>query len=809
MACKRFIFAAGLFLLAARGLAQLTPEQMISSKADLAGEAALKEPGGASYEFFEKLLPPLRYVDADFKRYPLVLCSPGSTIKGRIVSDGSVINALARQPSWRNEMGVPVDVLVGRQRQAFGSDLGHLTGPSLWQGYLPIVQLGYEEDAWHYGEEVFASVDEALPGAILARFEFPGPDQGRIELRIESGGDYLSNDHGCIKDASGHLVAAFDEGCWEFNKARSCLLNKESHPEAAVVMIVTPKVEINSTPGTVAPASGAGVPPASAGVSPAKLNAGETPAVAGGTPAPLAQTAAVDEENAGIGGVSAATAVAIKCPRVNDQFYRQQREQAIKRWENLVAGGMQVEVPEAVVNNAWRALIVQQYEILHGNRLNYSAGNQYARMYSNECGDSMRSLLLYGHAETAAQVIPPLFVYRRPGIELHDGAFKLELLADYYFATRDAGLIRQNRNLWQREIDLILKSRQSQTGLLPRERYCSDIETPIISLNNNANCWRGLRDMALVLKDIGDTEAAAKLAAICAEYRQIILAALGKAMVRSVAPPFVPVALSGEEPPPDPITATRLGGYWNLVVPCVLWSGLFPIDSEPANAILHYIQEKGGLCMGLTRMRSPRGVWVNVETIDDLYGLRYALALLKRDEPDRALVSFYGKLAQGFTRDTFYDGESSSIEPLDRFGRQFALPPNSTANASFLLQLRNLLVQDWDLDEDGRADTLRLLFATPRRWLQDGKRIVLQRAPTAFGEVSVLVESELNKGRVTAHVDLPSRSAPTRTLLRLRLPDGFHLQSARAGERALALEGETIDLTGLQGKISVSAAAQR
>ncbi len=126
-----------------------------------------------------------------------------------------------------------------------------------------------------------------------------------------------------------------------------------------------------------------------------------------------------------------------------------------------------------------------------------------------------------------------------------------------------------------------------------------------------------------------------------------------------------------------PITSTRLGSYWNLVIPCLLWSGLVPIHSEPTDAIMHYIERNGGLCMGLTRVKSARGAWVNVQNIDDLYVLRYALALLKRDEPNRALVSFYGKLAQGFTRDTFYDGESSSIEPLDRFGRH--LPCRRTA----------------------------------------------------------------------------------------------------------------------------------
>ena len=31
----------------------------------------------------------------------------------------------------------------------------------------------------------------------------------------------------------------------------------------------------------------------------------------------------------------------------------------------------------------------------------------------------------------------------------------------------------------------------------------------------------------------------------------------------------------------------------------------------------------------------------------------------------------------GVYADTFYDGESTSIEPVDQFGRQVALPPNS------------------------------------------------------------------------------------------------------------------------------------
>jgi hypothetical protein len=376
--------------------------------------------------------------------------------------------------------------------------------------------------------------------------------------------------------------------------------------------------------------------------------------------------------------------------------------------------------------------------------------------------------------------------------------------------TRDRDLIRDTRPLWQKEIDLILGARDLATGLLPREKYCSDIDTPIRSTNANANCWRGLRDMALVLEELGERDQAERLAGIAADYRRVVLAAIDKATVRTVDPPFVPIAIDGEEPVPDPITATRLGSYWNLVVQSLLGSGVFTYDSPTATAITRYMQSNGGLCMGMIRVQSARSDWVDVRNIDDLYGVRYALLLQQRDEPDRALVSFYGKLAQGMTRDTFIDGEASGIVPLDRCGRQMGLPPNSAANAGFLQQLRGLLVQDWDMDDDGRAETLRLLFATPRAWLRDGARITVERAPTDFGVLSIAVRSEIASGRVIATVELPARRAPARALLRLRLPEAFRISTARADGQPVPLaDPETLDLSGRSGRLDIEARVQR
>src|ERR1035437_7111787 len=208
--------------------------------------------------------------------------------------------------------------------------------------------------------------------------------------------------------------------------------------------------------------------------------------------------------------------------------------------------------------------------------------------------------------------------------------------------------------------------------------------------------------------------------------------------------------------------------------------------------------------MGMLRAGGGYTFWTSPARINPLYGPRYALDTLRRDDPERALVSFYGMLAQGFTPNTFVSGEGCSLSAADPGGRWLYCPPNSAANAHFLSMLRNLLVQDCDLDDDGRPETLRLLCATPKRWLQDGKTITVERAPTAFGLVSLHVQSRLSQGELVADLDLPTRNIPKQTLLRLRLPDGWHLTSAKAGDQSLKLDDRgPADISSLKGKATI------
>lgn len=73
--------------------------------------------------------------------------------------------------------------------------------------------------------------------------------------------------------------------------------------------------------------------------------------------------------------------------------------------------------------------------------------------------------------------------------------------------------------------------------------------------------------------------------------------------------------------------------------------------------------------------------------------------------------------------------------------------------------------------------------AAPRKWLADGKRIEVQRAPTVYGKLSMTVESRAASGRLLAEIGMPDRSRPKELLVRLRHPQAKPIRSVTVNGR--------------------------
>ena len=743
----------------------------LAASRDVWGEAALAQPNGASYEFLAPLLPPPRYVNADFRHYPIVLCppgeipavapkflrnnNPGARPKARLISNGSGLNLRGGTRTWP-DVGIPLQFRVGSDEFLFGTLRDRVTEPALAEGWLPIPEIRYtHRTAVHsegmvplapsreptppeiYRLEAFASTaPELAPDCVVfVRFDLVQGVAGVVTVTLEAPAPLTFAD-GRLADASGRVVAIFDSS-WKRERGRMVA----RLPAGSAVTLAVPTVPLD--------------PARTVAVSPAA--------------------------------------------------YAEQRAHCVATWKALLGRGMAVEVPEPLVNHAWRSSLVQSFQLINHGQLRYSTGNQYDQIYAAEGSDAVMALLDWGYAPEVRRLIEPLFDFTRPGLELHQASFKLNNLVRYVWQTRDTSAVPQLRSRWETEIDRFVRGRTGPGGLYPKERYCGDIATPVQSLNVNTKAWRALRDFGALLAELGEAAAAGRYLDDAAAFRPVVLQAIERAVDRSTTPPFVPIALDGGEPAHQPILHYRIGAYWNIIIGYALGSGIFPPGSEAETWIPRYQEQHGGIFLGLVKSGGAQfNFWTNDQRINPLYGVRYTLDTLRRDDPERALLSLYGLLAQGLTRQTFIGGEGCTLVPVDAEGRFFFCPPNSASSGYLLTTLRHLLVQDWDLDDDGRPDTLRLLFGTSRRWLEDGKSLRIERAPTAFGEVSVAVRSRLAAGEILAEVDLPARQRPARTLLRLRVPDGWRITGAQAGAVALAPDAQgTVDLSTLAGRQSL------
>ncbi len=712
-------------------------QEMIEARTDVWGDAARQQTNGASYEFFQDLLPPLRWVNTEFRHYPLVLSAPRSPQKTRLVSNGSAVNARANQPPMWYEQGVPVTFVVGNTNESFGEDFARLKGPNYLDGYLPIVTMEYTHQGTTYREEALAPVDEAsaAQGVANLRFSISGRN-GLVEARIDSNSPLHAENDKVLNETNQCLVAFSPE--WKWDADHKSLIAHLTAAQTAELAIFTKPMD-------------------------------------GGAASVAISSATFDER----------------------------KQECIRAWREILAHSVDLQTSEQLINQAWRAMLIGSFMVAAGDRLNYSAGNAYAKLYEGECGDTLRSLMLFGHLEAAPGMLKPLLEFNRQATRFHVAGHKLQLLAYFYWLTRDAETIRAYEPLWRPSVELILTSREPETGLLPKDNYAGDIAQQVYSLNSNANCWRGLRDVAAMLDEMGAKDEAKQLLQAADTYRNAILDAVTKSERFNTTPPFIPVALLSDEPAHDPLTATRMGSYYNLISPYVIGAEIFGHGSKHEDWLLGYLQNHGAIAMGMIRTTPHQGQFKDEPGVNPLYGLRYQLALLRRDEREKALVGFYGQLAQGMTRDTFVGGEGSRFLHGDANGRSFYLPPNSTSNAAWLLTLRNLLIQDWDLDEDGKPDTLRLLFAAPRLWLMDSQSIRIDSAPTMFGLVSCRAESQLNAGYVEVHVTPPPRPVKT-ILLRVPLPMGWHVESAKIeGASVPLIGGDVVDLSGRTKPITV------
>ncbi|MCE9567985.1 MAG: hypothetical protein K8U57_38785 [Planctomycetes bacterium] len=105
------------------------------------------------------------------------------------------------------------------------------------------------------------------------------------------------------------------------------------------------------------------------------------------------------------------------------------------------------------------------------------------------------------------------------------------------------------------------------------------------------------------------------------------------------------------------------------------------------------------------------------------------------------------------------------------------------------------------------GQSLWLARATPRAWLEQGKKISVKNAPTHFGTVAYELVSDADNGKTSATIELSSRKAPKEVVLRFRHPKSAPIKGVTVNGKAWTefnKDNETNTLKGLTGNVAVT-----
>jgi hypothetical protein len=503
-------------------------------------------------------------------------------------------------------------------------------------------------------------------------------------------------------------------------------------------------------------------------------------------------------------------------------------------WRDVLADGADVTVPEKYAADAMRNLLLQN--LVSGWQL--SIGNGYESTspdfaYPPEASAAITSFGQFGHRREFRDNLQSL-LHRRQAAELGGNwirAVNLQNAARYYFLTNDASYVRDNLATFTSYLDIMRQQVVADpNGLLEKEKYGADLHDTVYGFHHQAEAWRGLRDLGLALRQMGDAAAAARFSELAGRLRTAVLAAVQASQTRlpdgSIYIP-IPLLDPGARTPFASIAATRDGSYYNLTIPFALATGILPEDI--AKGVRDYITKHGGMFIGLTRFNLP-GVDPGVcETggvapfgnapgyrssgVDEQYGYSWARHLADARQSDQLALLFYGKLGQDLTPGTFVGGEGTSVAPCPELGEhdrtQFR-PPMAGNNAVYLQTMRSMLIAE-SLNDAGVPQRLTFAPSTPRGWLADGKTVAARNMPTLFGPVSYEVKSQLAQRKITATVTAPA-AEPGRFQaedmdLVLRAPAGYRLVSAEVDGHARPFSSDTgtISLGSFAGTVQVEA----
>jgi hypothetical protein len=520
---------------------------------------------------------------------------------------------------------------------------------------------------------------------------------------------------------------------------------------------------------------------------------------------------------------------------------------------------MQVELPDPGWTNAWRSAVNQLRGPHMWGGLAFEVGRVVHEM--DMIGLYEKSEPVYEHFLKSPGVKPDGdFPDGTGALEWasamkhdmgysHDGTHSstgrlLFAMTERYFLTGDKEWFKQRRERLQTAADWIIRQRTTYLKDIPnrKELFAAGLMPPFMlgdySLPtcdwhwyyvDNALSLQGLQRFADALADF-DAEACRKYREEAEAYREDLRAVVDRetalapvrlgrdGMYHSYIPRMayaagLPGPELGARQFPD---ADRFVGALALAEPFSALDANDPrmvdtldvtdeMGTQGSDFLLYNTIEKTGFWIGSLQDKEAARKKKGLSADDMWFWNAYVplpkashnanLYLLQDDVPNflrfwmneyAVMVGSNGKLGEPWNYGNF--------NPCDA-------PDNGTAGW-FMENFRDMLVM-----EDGQS--LWIARATPRVWLEGGKKISVKNAPTYFGTLAYEIVSDMNDGKIAATVEMPSRNPPKDVLVRFRHPKSSPIKSVTvngAEWKDFDPRKEVIRLHDVSGTVKVEAA---
>jgi hypothetical protein len=399
-------------------------------------------------------------------------------------------------------------------------------------------------------------------------------------------------------------------------------------------------------------------------------------------------------------------------------------------------------------------------------------------------------------------------------------------LAEHYFLTGDKEWLKAAAPRLIANADWILRQRKLLSEVIPggERLWCKGLQpahqvTPdsggmlVQFYESEAYYYLAVARLSEALADV-DREQSERLTKEAESYRRDLLAAIERSILLTPVVrvrdgtyhSYIPFACyvrgfaSGAWGWRRPGSANHVDGlYWDTVqsaAPLISPAGLLPTEDPRVQGFLDVLEDRLMLENWRLGVRTPnydpQRHWFAHASWQYQCGLeRHANIHLAADDPACFLRTWLNQYAVDIIPGEYNFREHTVAGPPDK----------SFEESAFLERFRNMLVM-----EDGRS--LWLARATPRAWLEQGKRVAIKDAPTNFGPVDYEIVSDVEHGTIKATAQIPDRRPPETILLRLRHPESKPIRAVTlngAEWTAFDKDKEVVRLQGQKGTVTIEA----